>query len=261
MPPDAAVIKWSRLLTTAESVDKLLSMAEVNPLDSDSVMGEIGDVVPIILREAMDSGFDDFRRHRDREPGPFAGFSPTTLAGMLTDAIYPYLVGLTHLVDPEQAFLQTRRTPNDRATELFVGASFYIKVKRVKDKRRQATPADDVEVDGLMDIEIIEEGIPKNLPTRRVRRQLSPISTPGRQTIFPFAPVHSPGDEFERWCLFAGFDVDLTEERLVRHRIGLYERKRSLWTLPLPELELDAIAQISPDLAAQVGVLRQARQA
>jgi len=189
----------------------MFNMAEINPLDSDSVMDEIGDVVPIILREAMDSGFDDFRRHRDREPGPFARFSPTTLAGMLSDSIYPYLVSLTALVDPQAMLLQTRRTANDRATELFVGTDFYIKVKRIKDNRRQTTPKDDLEVDGLMELEIIEEGIPKNLPTRRVRRQFLPLSTEGRQTVFPFAPVHSPGDEYHRWCLFAGFDVDLTE--------------------------------------------------
>jgi hypothetical protein len=165
------------------------------------------------------------------------------------------------LVDPQQVLLQTRRTPNDRATELFVGADFYIKVKRIKDRRRQATPDDGVEVDGLMDLEIWEEGIPKNLPTQRVRRQFSPLSITGSQTVFPFSPVHTPGDEFERWCLFAGFDIHPSEERLDRHRIGLYERKRSIWTLTLPELELNAIAEIAPDLASQVYVLRQARQA
>jgi len=237
------------------------NMSEINPLDSDSVMDEIGDVVPIILREAMDSGFDVFRRNRDLDPVSHADYSPTTLAGMLTDRIYPFLVSLSNLVDPRGLLLQARRTPNDRATELFVGADFYIKVKRVKDKRRLTTPKDDVEVDGLMDLEIIEEGIPKNLPTRRVRRQFSPLSTAGRQAVFPFAPVHYPGDEYHRWCLFAGFDIDLTEERLVRHRIGLYEQKRSLWTLALPELELDRIVQISPDLAGQVDMLRRARQA
>lgn len=243
-------------------MDKLSNVAEVNPLDSDSVMDQIGDVVPIILREAMDSGFDVLRRSRDLDPVAHADYSPTTLAGMLTDRIYPFLVSLTNLVDPQGLLLQTRRTPNDRATELFVGADFYIKVKRVKDKRRQATPADDVEVDGLMDLEIIEEGLPKNIPTSRVRRQFSPLAITGSQMVLPgVPPVQVPNDEYNRWCLFAGFDLALAEDRLERHRIGLYERKRSLWTLPLPELELDTIAQISPDLAAQVDALRQARQA
>lgn len=196
-------------------------VAEINPLDSDSVMDEIGDAVPIILREAMDSGFDDFRRHRDREPGPFVRYSPTTLAGMLTDSIYPYVASLAHLVDPEQAFLQTRRTSNDRATELFVGADFYIKVKRRKDKRRKATPKDGVEVDGMMGLEYWEEGIPKNFPTRRVGRQFAPLSTSGPQMVFPFAPVHSPGDEYDRWCLFAGFDIGLVRgmPRAPAHRV------------------------------------------
>lgn len=252
------------MLTGTELVVTLSNMAEINPLDIDSVMDEIGEIVPIIIREAMDSGFDDFRRHRDREPGPFARFSPTTLAGMLTDSIYPHLISLTALVDPQGLLFQTRRTPNDRATELFVGADFYIKVKRIKDRRRQATPEDDLEVDGLMDLEIWEEGIPKNLPTRRVRRQFSPLAITGSQMLMTYPgvpPVQIPNDDYNRWCLFAGFDIDVTEERPARHRIGLYEKKKSLWTLSLPELELDAIAQISPDLADQVNVLRQARQA
>jgi hypothetical protein len=157
---------------------------------------------------------------------------------------------------------QARRTDNDRATEVFVGADFYIKVKRMKDNRRPAKPEDDVEVDGMIDLEIIEEGLPKNIPTKRVERQLSPRSVRRSQLILPgIPPVQVRGDEDNRWCLFAGFDLDPTEDRIERQRIGLYEKKRSLWTEPLPELELNAIARISRELADQINVLRQARQA
>ena len=237
-------------------------MADIDPFDAEAVTSEVGEIVPIILREAMDSGFDAFRRSRALDVAAYADFSPTTLAGMLTDRIYPFLVSLSLLVDPQQLQLQTRRTQNDRATELFVGADFYIKVKRVKDRRRPAIPSDDLEVDGLMDLEIIEEGVPKNLPTRRVRRQWSPGSITGAQLSLPgIPPVQVPGDEHNRWCLFAGFDMDPIEERLERHRIGLYERRRSLWTQSLLALDLNAIGQISSALANQVNILRQARQA
>jgi hypothetical protein len=237
-------------------------MSQIDPEDADSVLGELGDIVPVILREAIDSGFDNFRRSRDLDAVAHADYRQTTLANMLADRIYPFLISLTAATDPEQLFLRTQLTRNGRATELFVGADFYIKVKRIKDKRRPAVPADDVEVDGLLDLEIIEEGLPQNISTLRVRRQRSPLALTGSQMVLPnVTPAQVPDDGYERYCLFAGFDMDLTEERLERHRIGMYEAKRSLWTRPLPELELDTIAEISPALADRVNTLRQARQA
>jgi hypothetical protein len=237
-------------------------MSQIDPEDADYVLGELGDIVPVILREAIDSGFDNFRRSRDLDAIAHADYRQTTLANMLADRIYPFLISLTAATDPEQLFLRTQLTRNGRATELFVGADFYIKIKRIKDKRRPAVPADDVEVDGLLDLEIIEEGLPQNISTLRVRRQRSPLALTGSQMVLPnVTPAQVPDDGYDRYCLFAGFDMDLTEERLERHRIGMYEAKRSLWTRPLPELELDTIAEISPVLAERVNTLRQARQA
>ncbi len=148
------------------------------------------------------------------------------------------------------------------ATEIWIGSELYTKVKRIKDRVRLATLEDDVEVDGIIDLEIIEEGLPQNIPTGRVIRQRSPLAYTGAQLPLPgIPPVQIPDDGRERLCLIAGFDLDVTEERLERHRIGLYDATRSLWTQPLPELELDAIARISPVLADQVNTLRQARHA
>ena len=164
--------------------------------------------------------------------------------------------------DPEGLHLRTRLTENGRATELWIGSELYTKIKRIKDKVRPATQEDDVEVDGIIDLEIIGEGLPQNIPTGRVNRQRSPLAYTGAQLPLPGYPaVQLPDDGRERLCLIAGFDLDVTEERVERHRIGLYTAARSLWTLSLPELELDTIAQISPVLADQVNILRQARQA
>src|ERR1700722_8527215 len=41
-----------------------VQMPELNPDDTTSVMTEVGEIAPVILREAMDSGFDAFRRSR-----------------------------------------------------------------------------------------------------------------------------------------------------------------------------------------------------
>jgi hypothetical protein len=239
-----------------------MGMPQLNPDDSDSVMSEVGEIVPVILREAMDSGFDAFRRSRALDPIGYADYRQTTLANMLVDRIYPFLIALVAAADPQGLLLMTRLTENGRATELWIGSELYTKVKRIKDKVRPATPEDDVEVDGIIDLEIIEEGLPQNIPTRRVNLQRSPLAYTGAQLVLPgIPPVQIPDDGRERLCLIAGFDLDVTEERLERHRIGLYDARRSLWTRSLPELELDTIAQISPVLADQVNTLRQARRA
>jgi hypothetical protein len=194
----------------------------------------------------------------------FADYRQTTLANMLVDRIYPFLTALVAVADPQELHLRTRWTENHRANELWIGSELYTKVKRIKDKVRPATPEDDVEVDGIIGLEIVEEGLPQNIPTGRAIRQRSPFAYTGTQQNIEYPgipPVQIPDDGSERLCLITGFDLDLTEERLERHRIGLYDAKRSLWTRALPELELETIAQISPVLAEQVNSLRQARQA
>jgi hypothetical protein len=43
-------------------------MTPINPFDDNSVMEELGQIAPVILREAMDSGFDAYRRSRALDP-------------------------------------------------------------------------------------------------------------------------------------------------------------------------------------------------
>lgn len=237
-------------------------MTPINPFDDNSVMDELGQIAPIILREAMDSGFDAYRRSRALDPIGSADYRATTRANMLVDRIYPFLIALVDAADPQGLYLRTRTTDNGRATELWIGSELYTKVKRIKDRFRPATAEDDVEVDNEVDIQIIEQGIPQNIPTGRVNRQRQPGLYTGAQMTLPgIPPVQVPDDGRERICLVAGFDLDLTEDRLERYRIGLYDSKRALWTQPLPELELDVIATISTSLAEQVSALRQARSA
>jgi hypothetical protein len=237
-------------------------MTPINPFDENSVMAEMGPIAPIILREAMESGFDAYKRSRSLDPVGFADYRPSTRANMLADRIYPYLIELVHVADPDGLHLRTRTTDNGRATELFIGSELYTKVKRIKDRSRRANAEDDVEVDGVIDMQIIEDGVPRNIPTGRVLRQLQPGAYIGRQLGLPgIPPVQIPDDGSERLCLVAGFDLDLTEDRMERYRIGLYDSKRAIWTQSLPELDLEVIASISTPLAEQVEVLRQARSA
>jgi hypothetical protein len=237
-------------------------MTQMNPFDDNSVMNELGPIAPIILREAMDSGFDAYRRSRALDAVGQADYRPTTRANMLADRIYPFLIALVDAADPQGLQLRTRQTDNGRATELWIGSELYTKVKRIKDRIRPATSGDDVEVDNEIDLQIIEQGLPRNIPTGRVIRQRQPGAYTGSQLALPgIPPVQVPDDGRERICLVAGFDLDLTEDRMERYRIGLYDSRRALWTQPLPELELDVITTISPSLAEQVSTLRQARLA
>lgn len=244
------------------SAARTLCMAKITPGDSDSVMSEVGEIVPVILREAMESGFEAFRRSRALDPVGQADYRPTTLANMLADRIYPFLISLVETADSAGLHLRTRLTDNGRATELWIGSELYSKVKRIKDRVRPPTPDEDFEVDGVIPFEIIEEGLPSNVPTGRVDRQRSPLAYTGAQLTLPgVPPVQVPDDGRDRLCLVAGFDLDLTEERLVRHRLGLYEKHRVLWSVPLPELDLAVIASFSPALADRVDTLRAARRA
>lgn len=238
------------------------NMKKIDPFQSDSVMSELGEVVPVILREAMDSGFDAFRRSRDLDPVGFAAYGKSTLANMLADRIYTFLISLTAAADFEGQQLRTRQTHNGRATELWIGSELYVKVKRVRDSSRSSASEDDLEVDGDAGLEIIEEGMPRNVRTARVVRQLSPRLYTGSQLPLPgIPPVQIPDDGRDRICLIAGYDLDLTEERMERHRIGLYSLSGGSWSIGLPELEVEAIARISPTLSEQVAELRQVRRA
>ncbi len=240
----------------------------LDPYDPDAVLAECGPFVQVVLREAMDSGFDKFRRSRSLDPDAYNDFTPTTLAGTLVNRMYPVLVELVDAADPEGTHLRTRWTDNNVALELFMGALLYAKLKRVRDTVSRLSPGDHPEVDDLIDLEVVEYGVPRNIPTQRVLDQRTPGRFVWRQSMNLFADVAGvtgvpdvqvPGDDADRLCLIAGFDLDLTQDRLQRHRIALYNRSEQLWSRPLDVLDADAIAAISAPLAGRVEVLRQAR--
>lgn len=235
-------------------------MAQFNPFDSDSVLQEVGPIVPIILREAMDSGFDAYRRSRDLDPAGHVDYRATTRANMLVDRIYPFLEDLVRTADPSGSLLRTRTTDNGRATELYSGRDLCAKIKRIRDRVR--TPAEDLEVEEAIGFEVFETGLPQNVKTARVLKQLDPYGFAERQLLLPYVPpVQVPDDGRERLCLIASFDLDLLEVRLERPRLGLYDSKRAIWTHALPDLPLETITSISPQLADRVDALRRLRTA
>ena len=235
-------------------------MLPLNPYDEDSVMAECGEITPIVLREAMDAGFDLYRRNRDLDPAAHVDYTATTRANMLVNRMYPVLAALVEVADPEGRHLRTRWTDNNVARELFIGGDIYAKMKRVKDRVHPPKPSDDPELVDLVDIGIAEGGLPANIPTQRVLAQLSPQAFTGRQLTIDGVPaVQIPDDGSNRLCLIARFDLDATEHRLERCQVGLYTASHSIWTRPLMVLPLDVIATISSPLAEQVELLRQAR--
>lgn len=148
--------------------------------DHEAILQAVGPVAPIILREAMENGLDEMRRSRSLDSGGFADYRPTTLANMLVDRMYPFILDLTQVADPEQQQLLARNTQNGRATELWVGSAFYVKLKRVHDFTRSARPDEEMDVEGYEDTILIEQGHPRNIRTRRVARQIFP-----QQPILP----------------------------------------------------------------------------
>lgn len=250
------------MLTHPLALGTVANMQVLNPFDEEAVMAACGEVVPIILREAMDAGFDSYRRSRALDPEAQLDYTPTTRANMLVNRMYRRMSELVDAADPEGLHLRTRQTDNSAAVELFVGAEIYVKPKRIRDRLLPPVSSDDPEFADLVDVELIEQGLPKNIPTRRVLAQRTPGAYTGPQMILDgIPPVQVPDDGSERICLVAGFDMDVVEERLERHRIGLYGHHKAYWVRPLPALTLRAVALHSAPLAEQVRLFRQARSA
>jgi len=231
-----------------------------NPDDADQILRQLGIAPQVILHEALHSGWYDHCLSRERDIDGFLAYRPTTLANMLVDRIYPHLTDLIEAYDPEGHKLKPRDTNNGRATELWCGAALYAKVKRVHDTVRRSRPEEDLGYDGIEEVDVVEFGLPSNVPTKRVLKQLYPQVSP----LFPNDPMiraDEKGDAANRLCLICAFDLDLTEENIQRPRIGVCDAKKWLWTRPLPELETDAIARLSPNLGEKIDELRKRRQA
>ncbi|MEM6393570.1 MAG: hypothetical protein AAF797_12410 [Planctomycetota bacterium] len=237
-----------------------MSNRSFRPDDQDGILEALGPAVPVILTESVLSGFADFAARREADADGFAIYRKATLANMLVDHIYPVLTDLTALADPDGQTLVARDTDNLRATELWALDAFYIKVKRVHDVERRASPVEQLGFAEIEEPEIIEFGLPRNVKTRRVWLQQHPQQSP-----LPGMPLTVRDDEraehLNRLCLVCAFDLKFGDESIRRLRLGVCDTKHWLWTHPLSELSLDAIVQISPSLADRVDELRRERRA
>lgn len=230
------------------------------PDDEDGILAALGPAVPVILTEAVLSGFDDFARRRDNDLDGFAIYRKSTLANMLVDHIYPHVSQLTELADPDGQSLIARDTDNHRATELWALDAFYVKIKRVHDITRPARPNEDLAFDEIEEPEIVDFGLPRNVKTRRVYLQQHPQQSP----LPGFPPTirdDERGEHQNRLCLVCAFDLDFGSEKVERLRLGSCNAREWLWTHMLSELDLDTIAQISSPLASHVDELRRIRRA
>ncbi|BAM02437.1 hypothetical protein [Phycisphaera mikurensis] len=231
--------------------------------DPQQVLETLGPTAPIVLREAMDAGLHRYRFSRERDPDAAPDYSDATRANMLVDRMYPVMSALVAVADPEGRHLCTHRTANQRALELYSGLFLMAKLKRTKDRLRQADPGEFPELEDDVDVELFDPGMPQNVPTGRVLRQRTPggFHAYRQLPLGNVPPASIPDDGRDRLCLIAGFDLDLAEDQIERPRLGLYGRREPIWTVPLPELPVDAIAAIHPALADRVGELRRMRGA
>jgi len=223
-------------------------------------MAALGPAVPVILNEAVLSGFADFARRREKDLDGFAIYRKATLANMLVDHIYPLVSDLTVLADAEGQSLVARDTDNHRATELWALDAFYVKVKRVRDVVRPARPDEELAFDEVEEPEIVEYGLPQNVKTKRVQQQQYPQQSP-LPGLPPTIRDDERGEHSNRLRLVCAFDLSFGDDRIERLRLGFCDAKKWLWAQPLSELDLATIGQISSPLADRVDELRRARHA
>ena len=209
--------------------------------DQEAVMAELGDLVPIILQEAMDSGFHNYRASRALDPLAHADYTAGCAAGMLVDRISAVSRDLVSHADDGTGQVAWRISQNKRATEIVAGKYLAVRIKRTKKRRR---------------------GRSASYPTQRQINMKSPEMLPQGQMIFDgLPPTIQLDDGKDRLWLTAAYDLDDVEEKLTLRCIGVETRSEFLWRWPLPEQPTDVIASISPILADRVTELRQARSA
>lgn len=200
-------------------------------------MNAIGPVLPVLLREAVDSGFHNYRKSRALDPNAQPDYGECSKANMLYDRIGAVL---RDIVDASGSCnLRWQFSGNRRATEVMHDPHFAFRIKRAKANRGGRTSS-------------------YNTLRQRTIKSRSPQLVVGQQ-VLPF-PDWTVPDEYRLW-LTVSFDLDQLEESLAYVKIGVELRKQFLWKIPLPEPEPDVVASLPSQIADRVKELRQLRSA
>ncbi len=207
--------------------------------DQAAVLRHVGRELLVLFREALDEGFFQYTRCRDRDPDAFLQYSDCTRANILNDhmtAAAREMIDAMAINSPE---LIWKISANRRATEIFYGDEFVFRIKRTKRNRRGCTA---------------------NVATWRQKAIKSEVGYV-TQAVLPYSGNHLVLPDFARIWLTIGFDLDELEESLERVMMGVEVRRRFLWKVPLPVPEQQIIASLSPALADKILELRVKRSA
>lgn len=208
--------------------------------DQQTVLREIGPLVPAMLREAVDEGFHNYVVSRRKDPDAYPEYTDCAKANMLYDRIAASGRQLIDDMTPGIPDLSWKITQNRRATDFLLDARFAFRIKRTKLNRRGRTTS---------------------VATRRQRTIMSSVLLPVGQMVLPFPANQAAVPDEERIWLTVGFDLDELEESLERVSLGIELRENFLWKIPLPSPDVEVIATLSPLLADKIVDMRGRRSA
>lgn len=207
--------------------------------DGRAILDAIGFPIPILLREAVDHGFQKYAHSRGLDPNGHAEYSDCSRANMLYDRIAAVARELVGAFGDER--LTWKISSNKRATEIYLAPDFAFRIKRIKRNRHDLTTG--VATSRQQKI----KSTPRLIP---VGQMLLPLPGAVQQMVY----------EHPLWVTVA-FDLDEFEESVSRIYLGVERQKRFLWRERLPEAPADVIATLSPPLASKIMDLRSRRVA
>lgn len=198
----------------------------------------LGPVMPVVLRESVDSGFFMFRRSRQLDPEAYVHYTDCTLANMLIDRITHVTRDLIDTVDDADRRLWWKISANRRATETYIDPYMAVRIKRSKQNRSGRTTS----VNTARQIEI-----------------KSPFC--GAQMSLPYWGLSVVMDDADRLWLTTTFDLDELSEELTEVMIGVERKTGFLWQESLPEADEQVLASLPLPVADRVRELRAIRSA
>lgn len=206
--------------------------------DQDAVLSHVGDVLPVVFREAVDDGFYRHALSRQRDPEGYVEYGKCCRANMLYDRI---VASARYLCDGAREVMPALRydvTDNQRSTEFMSGPFLVFRLKRIKRNRKNLTTS----------VKTGRQGIIRSPYCQSVGQQSLP---------FPDDVDYLPREN--RVWLTIGYDLDELEEAVSRVVLGVETRKRWMWLRPLSAGEPEVLASLPAPVADRIQEARRRR--
>ena len=201
-------------------------------------MSHVGNLLPILLREAIDDGFHRHAQSRRLDPDGFVDYGKGCRGGMLYSRIASSARYLIESAKSTIPHLRYEITSNEVSTEIMLGPFLIFRLKRIKKNRKNLTT-------GVL--------------TARQAIIRSPICQSVGQMPLPFPDNVDYLPMVNRVWVTAAWDLDELEEGISRAVIGVETRKRWMWLQPLSAVEPEVIARLPAPVADRIHEVRQRR--